>query len=151
MIGTEAHINQADGRGRIAASGGVLSIAQIEVGERYRTDLGDIAGLARSIESVGLLHPIVLTTDGRLVAGARRLAAVKELGWAEVPVRIVDDLGSALEFMRAERDENECRKDFTPREVFAIGRKLEKLGYGRTSCFPGGRRAIPPEPHERRL
>jgi ParB family chromosome partitioning protein len=53
--------------------------------ERIRRDMGDIKGLAQNIAIVGLLQPIVVTADGLLVAGARRLAAVKELGWTEIP------------------------------------------------------------------
>ena len=36
----------------------LLPIDRIVGGERHRRDLGDIAGLARSIREVGLLHPI---------------------------------------------------------------------------------------------
>lgn len=59
-------------------------------------ELGD---LRRSIRENGLLQPLVVrpTADGdgryELVAGERRLRAVAELGWREVPavVRAVDD------------------------------------------------------------
>ena len=49
-------------------------IDEIIVGKRHRRDLGDIASLAKSIDAHGLLHPIVVTCDGRLIAGERRLA-----------------------------------------------------------------------------
>ena len=48
-------------------------IGSIKVEARYRKDLGDIEGLAQSINEVGLLHPVVITADGRLIAGQRRL------------------------------------------------------------------------------
>jgi hypothetical protein len=64
-------------------------IAAIRVGPRHRKDMGEIAGLARDIAEVGLLHPIVVTPDLRLTAGERRLIACPHLGWATVPVRIV--------------------------------------------------------------
>jgi ParB family transcriptional regulator, chromosome partitioning protein len=62
------------------------AIADIRVGERHRRDLGDIGGLAESIADIGLLQPIVVNEDGLLLAGARRLAACKHLGWETVPV-----------------------------------------------------------------
>ena len=65
------------------------SVDSIQVGTRHRLDLGDIAGLAESIEDLGLLHPITVDQDGRLLAGARRLAAYKRLGRTEIPVNIV--------------------------------------------------------------
>jgi ParB-like chromosome segregation protein Spo0J len=104
-----------------------LPVADIIAGDRHRMDRGDLAGLAKSIQELGLLHPLVVTQDRRLVAGARRLAAVSALGWATVPVRVVDNLADAAALLRAERDENTCRKEFTPTEAVAIGRALEEL------------------------
>lgn len=34
-----------------------IKISDIKVGRCHRKDLGDIAGLAASIEKIGLLHP----------------------------------------------------------------------------------------------
>jgi ParB family chromosome partitioning protein len=65
------------------------AIADIRVGKRHRRDLGDIEGLAASIAAIGLIHPIPIDEDGRLLAGARRLAACKRLGLEEVEVRIM--------------------------------------------------------------
>lgn len=91
-------------------------IDEIEIGERDRADLGDIRQLADSIAAVGLLHPVVVTSSGELVAGGRRVAAVRELGWAEVPVTVVD-LTTAADVLRGEADENTCRKPLTPYEA----------------------------------
>jgi len=65
------------------------SINSIKIGKRFRRDLGDIDALARSINEVGLLHPIVITPDGELLAGQRRLEACKQLKWDKIPVRII--------------------------------------------------------------
>ncbi len=63
---------------------------EIIIGHRYRQDLGNIVGLAGSIEELGLLHPIVVNAERELIAGRRRLAACMLLGWEKVPVRVVD-------------------------------------------------------------
>ena len=63
-------------------------ISEIKVGTRHRRDLGDIDKLASSIRDIGLLHPIVISSDGQLIAGLRRLEAYKLLGRAEIPVTI---------------------------------------------------------------
>ena len=55
----------------------VLPIDQIIVGDRTRRDLGDIAGLDTRIAKIGLLNPITVDENGRLLAGARGLAACK--------------------------------------------------------------------------
>jgi ParB family chromosome partitioning protein len=60
-----------------------------KVGERHRRDLGDVDGLAESIEDIGLLNPITVDENGLLLAGARRLAACKRLGWKTIPANVV--------------------------------------------------------------
>jgi len=99
----------------------VRDINAIVVGERFRKDLGDIQGLAQSIKEVGLLHPIVITPDGRLIAGRRRLEACRSLGWTKIPVTIVD----ILDLLRGQADENSARKDLAPSEAVAIAKMLE--------------------------
>ena len=91
-------------------------LADITTGRRFRRDLGDIRALADSIQNVGLLHPIVITPRGHLIAGRRRLEAVRSLKWHRVPVHVValDDI------LRGQLDENTVRKDFLPSEVAAI-------------------------------
>lgn len=104
-----------------------LPIDSIIVGDRHRKDLGDVAGLARSIAEVGLLHPVVVTGNGTLVAGERRLAACRLLGWDNIPARTADSLATALDLLKAERDENTERKDFAATEAVAVGVRLEEL------------------------
>lgn len=97
-----------------------VRIDSIKIGERHRKDMGDIAGLAASIESVGLLHPVVVTPAGELIAGERRLEACRKIGWADVPVTVVD----LAEVVRGEFAENMVRKAFTPTEEVAIYRAM---------------------------
>ena len=66
----------------------VIALDQVVVGHRRRKDMGDIDSLAASIEDIGLLHPITVDEQGRLLAGARRLAACKLLGWKDIPVNV---------------------------------------------------------------
>jgi ParB family transcriptional regulator, chromosome partitioning protein len=101
----------------------MMRIADIQIGERYRQDMGDIEGLARSISEIGLLHPVVVASSGLLIAGQRRIAACLMLGWTDIPARIVD-----LEsIVQGELAENTIRKDFTPSEAVAIGKAIEPL------------------------
>lgn len=54
-----------------------------------RTDLGDLGDLIESLTQIGMLQPIVVRREGTrliVVAGHRRLAAAKHLGWSDVPV-----------------------------------------------------------------
>jgi N6-adenosine-specific RNA methylase IME4 len=99
-----------------------MHVGDIRIGDRHRKELHDIEALAQSIADVGLLHPVVVTPDGTLVAGQRRLAAVMMLGWADVPVTVVD----IDEIIMGEYAENTYREDFTPTEAVAIGRAIEE-------------------------
>lgn len=87
----------------------------ISVGERRREDYGDLASLSNSIERYGLLHPIVIDDEGNLVAGGRRLEAVKLLGWSSVAVTRLGEL-SENERRAIELEENLRRKDLTTYE-----------------------------------
>jgi ParB family transcriptional regulator, chromosome partitioning protein len=69
-----------------------MTIAKIKVSrQRHGRDMGDLAGLAENIKLVGLLHPVVVTPDGVLLCGERRLEACKRLGWTNVEVRIAKE------------------------------------------------------------
>lgn len=103
------------------------AINRIDIGNRYRTELGDISDLAASIKKLGLLHPIVVTSAGLLVAGHRRLEACRTLGWKRVPVTVVTSFEDAETMLSAERDENVCRLDMTPGEKASLGMALEAL------------------------
>ena len=100
-----------------------MKIDRIEIGFRYRRDLGDLRSLAESIAEVGLLHPVVVMPEGRLIAGQRRLEACRQLGWADVPVTVVDLFQAA----RGEAHENFVRKDLLPSEIVALKRAIEPL------------------------
>ena len=56
--------------------------------EIYRdSDVGD---LVNSIESVGLLQPLVVTPEKIIISGHRRYTAICSLGWTEVECEVKD-------------------------------------------------------------
>jgi ParB family transcriptional regulator, chromosome partitioning protein len=114
-------------RRQVTVMNEMVSIEEIEIGERARTDLGDLTDLIKSIKDVGLIHPVVVTADRKLIAGGRRLEACRKLGMIRVPVSVAEHITDAAGLLTAERDENTCRKDMTPSELVAIGRALEEL------------------------
>ena len=104
-----------------------MRIADIQVGNRHRKAMGDIKGLAASIDELGLLQRVVVRPDGTLVAGARRIAACRMLGWQDIPAKVAENLEEELRLLKAQRDENTCRKAFTPSEAVAVGQDLEPM------------------------
>lgn len=116
-----------------------IPVADIKATNRTRKEMGELLNLTCSIERVGLLHPIVLNAKHELIAGGRRLAAVKKLGWATIPTVVVDNLDDAILALAAERDENTCRKPWTASELAEMGKRLEELERPKAEERKGGR------------
>lgn len=78
---------------------------------RQRKELTGIEELASSIKRTGqLIHPITIRRDGELIAGERRLTAVRSLGWTNIDVQFIEDLSEA-ELKLIELEENVARVD----------------------------------------
>lgn len=92
-----------------------VKISGIKVGERRREKLGDIKGLAKSIEKYDLLHPIVVDEHLNLVAGERRLRACELLGRTQIEAKRLGELSEA-ELRELELEENTRRKGLTREE-----------------------------------
>jgi hypothetical protein len=52
--------------------------------------LSNIEDLVQSIGDVGLLSPLVIDKKNQVISGNRRLSAIRELGWNQVEVEVVD-------------------------------------------------------------
>ena len=88
--------------------------------QRQHFDEKELEDLALSIRLHGLINPIVITTEGQLVAGERRLRAHKILGYENIAFRRVDTL-DPLELAAIELEENIRRANLTwQEEVKAI-------------------------------
>jgi len=77
-----------------------LPVAGIDANEANFYSMTGIDELAASIELTGLLHPIIVKTEGerwRLIDGERRFNAVKLLGWETVPCIVRKPASSVLE------------------------------------------------------
>ena len=89
-----------------------LPIEEIKIKKRIRKDLGDLTSLIDSLRSHGLMNPVVITKNNELIAGHRRIASAKVLGWKSIEVMVLDKI-SELEKLELEIEENEVRKDFS--------------------------------------
>jgi len=104
------------------------SVDSIIVGVRHRENPGDgIEPLMGSIKKLGLLQPVTITPDGVLVCGARRLEAVKRLGWRSLKVWVRSGISDDLNRLLAQQDENEQRKPLDPLEQAALFREVRKM------------------------
>ncbi|HOJ49441.1 MAG TPA: ParB N-terminal domain-containing protein [Spirochaetota bacterium] len=104
----------------------VVEKIKVSSHKRIRKNLGDIESLKDSIRKYGLFHPIVVNQDYELLAGARRLEAVKQLGWNTVPA-IILDVNSKKDKFEIEVEENMLRKEFTVEEIQEMIKRKRKI------------------------
>lgn len=110
------------GNFRVLSPGAII----VERDERQRRELRNIDELAESIHRIGLINPITVDQDGKLIAGERRLTACKQLGWTAIPVQYVEEL-SEYELQCIEFEENVKREDLTWQEEVAAVERFHKL------------------------
>ena len=108
-------------KAKVGAYVATLPLDAIKVGARFRQDHGDLDALARSIRELGLLQPIGVDREHRLIFGHRRFLAHQRLGLETIQARVVE----VPSLIQAEHDENELRKAFTPSERVAIAEAIK--------------------------
>jgi ParB family chromosome partitioning protein len=102
------------------------TVASIIVGDRHRKDMGDLGPLMESIRTLGLLQPITVDPEGHLLVGARRLAAIKALGWRTTFV-YVRAISGRLGALMAEYDDNTTRVPLNDIEAASLYREIKTL------------------------
>jgi len=105
---------------------------QIQVGERFREDYGDLSELAQSMKEEGIIQPLAVKrideSTFQLLAGGRRMKAAERAGITEIPVRIFPETISDLQMLMIELSENVYRKDMTWLEQTKLRKKIHDLG-----------------------
>jgi len=95
----------------------------VEEDKRIRKETGDLHSLQSSIEEVGLINPLLIDENKKLIAGFRRLSACRNLGWKEIDVKVIEFNDDPMKMLGVEVAENYFRKDFTPEEIIAAERR----------------------------
>lgn len=92
-------------------------IDELKLNNKYLRLDTDVSELERSIETLGLISPLVIDKNNRLLAGARRYQALVNLGFKEAPVIVFNERYGELEQELISIDENLVRKDLSKIEV----------------------------------
>jgi ParB family transcriptional regulator, chromosome partitioning protein len=108
-----------------------------------------VAELTASIAVLGLITPLTLDRQNRLLAGSHRRSALQQLTQQNperfevlfpegVPVRImdVDAATDTVDALQIEVEENTQRRNYTAAEIREAARKLESAGYERLRGRP---------------
>lgn len=88
--------------------------------------MGDLTPLMESLKQHGQLSPIIVNSKNELIAGARRLTAVKILGWLAIDALVIER-NSELDKLQIEVEENIQRSNFTMEEIQEAFTRLDKL------------------------
>jgi ParB family chromosome partitioning protein len=67
-----------------------VKISELKIGNRIRTNPGDLTALRDSMRRLGLLQPILIDSKYNLIAGFRRLESAKMLGWESIEARLIE-------------------------------------------------------------
>ncbi len=105
-----------------------ISIDEIRIRKRVRTDEGDLYSLMNSFKKFGQLNPIIVDARYELIAGARRLEAAKRLGWSTIKAIVVENPTDA-EKLEIELEENIQRKELSNDEIAWGMKRLHKLNH----------------------
>ncbi len=93
----------------------VIKLDSIKMENPYLRLGTDVETLEKSIQTVGLISPLLVNQNNVLLAGARRWQALKNLGYEEVPVIRVDKNSLHQELISI--DENLVRKSLSTPEM----------------------------------
>ena len=110
-----------------------IPLADIDLGDRARTDYHDVRALWRSIQEKGIIQPIAVMRRSQaekpflLLAGGRRYMAHVYGEALEIPARIYKEGLSPLEIKEIELMENLEREDLSYSEEVALKKEIHQL------------------------
>ena len=106
-----------------------ILISEVKAGGeeiKVRRKDGDISELKKSIQECGLINPITINQNHELLAGRRRFQAIKELGWKETDVRVMNSKNILFGF-KVSLEENIKRKNLTDVELATAIKEYDEL------------------------
>lgn len=91
-----------------------VNISDITIGKRIRSTRSEneLSSLMESIKNEGLLQPIIIDQNNKLIGGYRRLQCCKKLGYAAIKAQKIKTKNEAHRKV-LELSENMVREDFT--------------------------------------
>ncbi len=105
-----------------------LKIKDIEIPKGKRVlDKEVVAKLSSSILEVGLLHPIIVSKDMKLIAGQHRLEAYKQNHEVMIEARVVDITFNDDMVATIELDENDARAELNIRDKVSLVEEIARL------------------------
>lgn len=104
-----------------------VDLSKIRV-DGFRTDFdeAEMQRLIESIDYIGLINPVALTSDYRVIDGRRRMRAFELMGFGSIPAVFPQIDESEVALLVAERDANETQVKYSPSEIAKLGAAIEE-------------------------
>lgn len=118
----------------------MVKLSDIDATDRYREDMGNLQELRDSIEEKGLIQPMCVNSDLRLLAGGRRHAACSLLELKEVPV-LIREGNDEVDAREIELMENIHRKEMNWQEQAKLTARIHSLYMERDPNWSGRKTA----------
>lgn len=130
-----------------AADSELVRIPLNQIGDRPAGDTrpindAQVESLVESIKAVGLIAPLAVDNQNRLLAGGHRRAALQRLMELDLPLFNdlfpggvpcrkfnFDSTAEAEQALQIEISENEKRRNYTRAEILAVANRLKEQGY----------------------
>ena len=104
-----------------------VKISDIDIPKGKREiDRGAVIKMASSIAEVGLLHPIIISKDMKLISGQHRLEAMKLNKEVMIEVRVANILFDDDMVVVIELDENDSRSELSFKDKFALVEEITR-------------------------
>jgi len=103
-----------------------VKLTDIIFENRAREDYGNLEELQASITEKGVIQPITLDSNLRLLAGGRRYSACVALGFVSIPA-VIRDVTDEVDAREIELIENIHRKDFTWQERAKLTAEIDAM------------------------
>lgn len=110
-----------------------IPIESIQVSRNGHSEFSNLDGLTASIQARGVLEPLIISPERRLLAGRRRLEAARRAGLTMVPVRVCEivDERMAIEIGLVENvdraDPDPLTRAQTYRSLIELGETVEQI------------------------
>lgn len=104
-----------------------INVEDVAIGTRKRRLSSKIVdNLVKSIQKVGLLHPIIIDSDNNLISGQHRLLAAKKLNYDQIEVRVANIKSNEYGDLKIELSDNCDRTKLDPFDQEALLDALKK-------------------------
>ena len=94
----------------------------------------DLEELENSLSSFGQMEPIAITTSNKIISGHRRFVAMRNLGWKDCEVRVIDPDNEIISLIEHNRHRQKTASDILNEARYLEGELKTYVGAGRNAA-----------------